>query len=132
MISFTRPFQHWIPSPFPGHIYQRFFYIVAPYYSDNDIRRSGEVYYEIFRRGRSRNDNIILDKVNLYLRLKTNEDFSGTFMILAEWRDVHPYPHGSCSLCYFIRRYPSLRAILNQVCIALHICSVYICIDLEL
>lgn len=88
---------------------------MAPYYSDNDIRRSGEVYYDVFRRGSSTSDNIILDTVNHYIRLKTNEDFSGTFMILAEWRDVHPYPHGSCYLCYYLRNNPSFRAFLNQV-----------------
>ena len=53
--------------------------------------------------------------MNHYLGLNTEQNFSGIFMILAEWRDVHPYPHGSCYLCDFLRRFPSMRSFMNQV-----------------
>ena len=115
MISFGRPFYFWYPSPFPGNYYQRRSYVVAPYWTDNDIRRSGEVYYETFVKGRSKSEDNALNKLNQYLRTNTEQHFSGTFMILAEWQEVHPYPHGSCYLCHFLRRYPSLRSFMSQV-----------------
>ena len=118
MISFSRPFYYWYPSPFPGYYYLRRFYVVAPYWADHDIRRGGSVSYETFVRGRSQNDDSILMTVTDYLR-STNmasPDFSGTFMILAEWDGVHPYPHGSDYLYYFARYYRSIIDFIVQVC----------------
>ena len=117
MISFSRPFYYWYPSPFPGYYYLRRFYVVAPYWADHDIRRDGNVFYETFERGRSQNDDSILTRVTNYLRSTnmTSPDFSGTFMILAEWDDVHPYPHGSRYLYYFRRYYPSINEFISQV-----------------
>ena len=116
MISFSRPFYYWYPSPFPGYYYLRRFYVVAPYWADHDIRRDGNVFYETFERGRSRNDDNVLDIVNRYLELNNlAQNFSGTFMILAEWQNVHPYPHGSNYIYYFEKYYPSIRDFTNQV-----------------
>ena len=88
---------------------------MAPYWSDNDIRREGEVSYEIVEKGRSSYDDMLLDRVNAYLAANTMANFSGTFMILAEWRDVHPYPHGSDYISYFLSYYPAIRSFTNQV-----------------
>ena len=88
---------------------------MAPYWSDNDIRREGEVSYEIFEKGRSSYDDVLLDRVNTYLTANMMTNFSGTFMILAEWRDVHPYPHGSSYFYYFQIYYPTIRSFTNQV-----------------
>ena len=117
MISFSRPFYYWYPSPFPGYYYLRRFYVVAPYWADHDIRRKGSVSYETFERGKSRNDDYILNRVNDYLRSSDMAplNFSGTFMILAEWNGVHPYPHGSGYLYYFEFYYPSIRDFIQQV-----------------
>ena len=116
MISFSRPFYYWYPSPFPGNYYLRRFYVVAPYWADHDIRRDGNVFYETFERGRSRIDNNILDNVNRYLRLNNEaENFTGTFMILARWQDVHPYPHGTNNSHYFESFYPSIKTFTSQV-----------------
>jgi len=114
VISFSRPFYYWWPSPFPGFFYLRRFYVVAPYWSDHDIRKEGEVSYEIFEKGRSSYDDMLLDRVNTYLAANVMTNFTGTFMILAEWRDVHPYPHGS-SYSYFSYYYPSLNSFTRQV-----------------
>ena len=115
MISFSRPFYYWYPFPFPGYYYLRRFYVVAPYWADHDIRRDGEVCYETFQRGRTIDENIVLDKVSSYLRIRTSKSFIGTFMILAEWRDVYPYPHGSENFYYFEKYYPSIKAFTDQV-----------------
>ena len=96
MISFSRPFYYYYPSPFPGDYYIRSHYVVAPYWADHDIRRGGRVLYETFQRGQSRNDNNILNNVNRYLRVSNvSEDFTGTFMIMAKWENVRPYSYGS-------------------------------------
>ncbi|XP_065884099.1 mucin-like protein isoform X2 [Dysidea avara] len=115
VISFSRPFYYWWPFPFPGFYYLRRFHVVAPYWSDNDIRREGEVSYEIFEKGRSSYDDVLLDRVNTYLTANMMTNFSGTFMILAEWRDVHPYPHGSSYFYYFQIYYPTIRSFTNQM-----------------
>ena len=117
MISFSRPFYYWYPYPFPGHYYLRRFYVVAPYWADHDIRRQGNVFYETFERGNSQNDDLVLRRVNDYLTStdRAPSNFSGTFMILAEWNGVHPYPHGSDYLYYFQLYYPSIRDYINQV-----------------
>ena len=116
MISFSRPFYYWYPFPFPGYYYLRRFYVIAPYWADHDIRRAGSVSYQAFERGRSQYDDTTLNRVNDYLRL-TNQaaNFSGNFMILAEWNSVHPYPHGS-RYFYYYYYYSSLRAFTNLVC----------------
>ena len=119
MISFSRPFYYWYPYPFPGHYYLRRFYVVAPYWADHDIHKEGNVFYETFERGKSQNDDSMLQRVNDYLRYKTGSNFSGTFMILAEWNGVHPYPQGSRYLYYFLLYYPSIRDFINQVGIVL-------------
>ena len=119
VISFSRPFFYWWPSPFPGFFYLRRFYVVAPYWSDHDIRREGEVSYETFERGRSEYDDMLLGRVNTYLNANMMTNFTGTFMILAEWREVHPYPHGSNSFSYFEIYYPFITDFTNQV---LYIC----------
>jgi len=72
--------------------------VVAPYWSDNDIRRDGNVSYEVFQlQATGAYGDMLLDYVSSYIRAcrNTSSDFRGSFMILAEWRGVHPYPHGS-------------------------------------
>ena len=120
MISFSRPFYYWYPSPFPGHFYLRRFHVVAPYWTDHDIRRTGSICYETFERGRSQNDDSELNRVNTFLQMNQKSNFSGTFMIVAEWLGVHPYPHGSSNLNFFESNYPSRADFINQV---LYICS---------
>ena len=113
MISFSRPFYYWYPYPFPGYYYLRRFYVVAPYWADHDIRREGSVSYETFERGRSRNSDIVLDIVSRHVRANNGEeDFTGTFMILARWQSVHPYPH---SYNYYYYYDLSIATFTNQV-----------------
>jgi len=95
---------------------------VAPYWSDHDIRREGEVSYEIFEKGRSSYGDMLLDRVNTYLAANVMTNFTGTFMILAEWKDVHPYPHGSGSFDFFEIYYPSIRSFTSQVLYVYELC----------
>ena len=73
--------------------------MVAPYWTDNDIRREGNVSYEVFQlQATGAYGDQLLDDVSSYItECNTSSDFAGTFMILAEWEGVHPYPHGASS-----------------------------------
>jgi len=73
--------------------------VVAPYWSDNDIRREGNVSYEVFQlQATGAYGDQLLDNINSYIRERsTSSDFQGSFMILAEWEGVHRYPHGANS-----------------------------------
>jgi len=74
--------------------------VVAPYWSDNDIRREGNVSYEVFQlQATGAYGDQLLDDVSSYIRERnTSSQFRGSFMILAEWDDVHPYPHGASNV----------------------------------
>jgi len=97
VISFTSPFTLFNPEPFPGFSN---IHVVAPYWSDNDIRRQGSVIYEVFQFGDSTigDSDSLLDTVSDFITENFNNDsepaFKGTYMILAEWREVHPFPDG--------------------------------------
>jgi len=71
--------------------------VVAPYWSDNDIRREGNVSYEVFQlQATGAYGDQLLNNVSSYIRERgMSSDFEGSFMILAEWEGVHPYPHGA-------------------------------------
>ena len=65
---------------------------MAPFWSDNDIRVSGDVCYEVHDKGSD-----YLSQVNAFISNKTQTEFNGKWMLLVEWDKVHPYPHGSGS-----------------------------------
>ena len=67
MISFSRPFYYWYLSQFPGYSYLRRFHVIAPYWADHDTRRQGNVFYEMFERGRNQNDDSVLQRVMIIL-----------------------------------------------------------------
>ena len=60
-----------------------------------DLRKEGEVRYETFTFGDG-----LFDTVNDFIRFHPNasiadSEFTGTWMLLVQWNEVHPYPHGS-------------------------------------
>ena len=70
--------------------------MVAPYWTDNDIRREGNVSYEVFQlQSTGSYADQLLDDISGYIREPNmSSDFTGCLMILAEWKNVHSYPHG--------------------------------------
>ena len=81
------------PVPFPGSVSID---VVAPYWSDNDIRKEGSVMYEVFQSGHSSHGDMLLSTVSDFLKdILENSTFQGTYMILAEWNNVHSFPHGN-------------------------------------
>ena len=66
--------------------------VVAPFWSDVDTRIEGCIQYQVFD---PVSDNATISEVSSYVSQATNRSFSGVWMLVAEWRDVHPFPHGS-------------------------------------
>ena len=98
IISFGEPFLLWEPEPFPGTVEGvRSAHVVAPYWSDNDIRREGTVSYEVFEFQKTGvHGDEVLTTVSNYImeEFGNTTNFLGVYMILAEWNNVHPFPHG--------------------------------------
>ena len=78
--------------------------MVAPFWSDNDIRRAGAVRYAVINSEESEDGDEVLRNVNSFIRHQNRdaneENFKGHWMLVAYWDRVHPYPHGSHSNYY--------------------------------
>ena len=57
--------------------------LVAPYWVDNDLRNGGTASYEVHTTG-----SPVLEQVSSFIQTTEDDDFEGSWMILAEWRDV--------------------------------------------
>ena len=60
-------------------------YIVAPYWSDISTRSVGSVSYEIHT---NESSLVLLHRVSKYIRHQEQSQFSGTWMLVAEWNSV--------------------------------------------
>ena len=71
-------------------------YLVAPYWDDIDIRRDGNVFYEVHSTGDSVEFNNLLSQVSNFITNETTsgEVFTGTWMLIAQWDRVHSWPNG--------------------------------------
>ena len=69
--------------------------VLAPFWSNNDIQRAGSIRYEIYDDSTADTLAIaVLERVSDVIANRTGEAFLGRWMLLVEWRDCHPYPHG--------------------------------------
>ena len=66
---------------------------MAPFWADVDNRKSGEITYQVYD---AINPNTIpmINNVSKFVSETVNKQFTGCWMLLVEWRDVHPFPHG--------------------------------------
>ena len=102
-ISFGTGWLFWSPQPFPtNEFYTRNSYVVAPFWSDNDIRKNGSIRYEVHTMVAGPNTSAqLLDEVSsfiIYRRNLTADSFQGQWMLVAEWSGVHPYPHADSTI----------------------------------
>ena len=100
-ISLESSFSNAYPEIFPFSGYNtRDSYVVAPFWSDNDIRQSGSVKYVNFTSDTSNAESEsrqLMDEVNAYIQAQqgeTEERFEGNWLLAAHWDHVHPSPHG--------------------------------------
>ena len=78
---------------FPG---ERTSYVIAPFWSNNDIRRTGRVRYEVYD-GSTTASMDVLNRISDVVVNRTGESFQGVWMLLVEWEDCHSHPHGQSS-----------------------------------
>ena len=106
VISFNEPWKYSYPDRFPTKFfYTRDTLAVAPFWSDNDIRREGNVRYATYC-DFTLNEDLCTDSeegatalglVNTYINAGKGPDvnrFFGKWMLIAHWENVHPSPHG--------------------------------------
>ena len=75
-------------------------YIVAPFASDTNIASgTGSVSYEVHNMTTSPG---LLSKVNKYIQQSEQVRFSGTWMLVAEWKDVPQSGQTNGMVCVFI------------------------------
>ncbi len=70
--------------------------IIAPYWSDNDIRLSGAVeYVQYTSTHQIPAVGAKLEQVSEFISNETGTVFSGVWMLLVEWNNCPPFPAGS-------------------------------------
>ena len=85
------------PVPFPSSSARiRLSHLVAPYWSNIDTRLDGHVNYEVHTMGESSMSDGYLERVSSLINSEEDDPhFTGSWMIVATWDSVHPFPHGS-------------------------------------
>ena len=105
MISFNKPWKYSYPDTFPtSYFWTRKALAIAPFWSDNDIRKDGEVRYVSYcnlprQCNISHEGQAVLDDVNNYVQNAIQEEnkppFVGHWVMVVHWDHVHPSPHGA-------------------------------------
>ena len=118
MFSFNEPFSFSHPNQFPtDNIYSRLRNVVAPFWSDNDIRKNGTVQYvDINIRDLTHDhENLIISEVLDHLRktgtIGIGQEFQPTWMIVAQWDKVPPFSQESVSskVCFYKQLFKHYR-----------------------
>ena len=95
IVSFGQPFYFNNPSIFPtDNFFIHSTNVTAPFWSDMDTRVAGSVSYETHQRGSNAESNAKLERVSGFIAARENISFTASWMLLAHWDRVHPYPHG--------------------------------------
>ena len=70
-------------------------FVLAPFWDEIDLRKAGNVFYEVHTTFNNDSDSLmLLSEVNEYIEWETADIFLGSWMLLVQWDDVHSYPHG--------------------------------------
>ena len=73
-------------------------FVFAPYWSDNDIRREGTVRYVVIKEGEGDffdDSSIFISAATSLVRRIHFREFQARAMLVAQWENVHSYPHGA-------------------------------------
>ena len=96
IFSFGREFSLDLPEPFPSdNVAVHFSYLVAPFWSNTDTRLNGQVNYEVHVAGESSTSDEYIGHVSSLINSELDSYFSGSWMVVATWESVHPFPHGN-------------------------------------
>ena len=75
----------YLPSPSPFNESDIHKYIVAPYLSDIDTSSTGSVSFEVYS---NKTNSSLLQRVSNVIQQREQNRFTGTWMLLAEWKSV--------------------------------------------
>ena len=98
IFSFNEVYSHWSPEIFPGISSSvRNSYLVTPFWDDVDIGGpdGGSIYYQVHTQSSGDPSVALLSQVNTFIQNVTNDNFTGVWVLVAKWDQVHPYPHGT-------------------------------------
>ena len=70
--------------------------MVAPFWADHDIRPEGEISYEVHNTSTS-----LMSTVSNFIRKTQQNEFSGTWMLVAEWSNVPQYESVAAVSAYY-------------------------------
>ena len=86
-----REFPYSTPSEFPTSDPQIYWlYAIAPFWSNADLQQEGSVSWKVF----NSSDNETA-QVNGFISTNQNYSFTGTWMLVAHWDSIHPYPQAT-------------------------------------
>ena len=100
-ISFKEPWKYSHPNTYPtNNVFIRQRHVLSPFWTDVDIRKSGTVRYVPIERGSSARGDMIMDETAAYFKERFGDEenehvYEPTWMLVAQWDRVHPFPHGS-------------------------------------
>ena len=97
-MSFGEQFPVYSPELFPGTTATvHFGYLVAPYWVDGDLRRGGNITWEILTSGGSEIADQYLGQVSQFIEVQQNATFVGNWMLMVNYMRVPPFL--SVSIC---------------------------------
>ena len=116
IISFGKTFQHFSPELLPGSFAAIFYaYVVAPFWADADLRRQGNITWEIHSLGGSEAGDAYLDQVSVFLENREGVNFDGNWMMILDFEEIPPYHAFSLILDVSIILYKTVTFIKNAV-----------------
>ena len=84
------PFPNNDPSLFPSTSPDTYWaYLVAPFWSDADLRVEGTVTWKVYNRS-----DIDFSPVDNVVTSDQNTSYVGSWMLVVRWDGIHPFPHG--------------------------------------
>ena len=102
IISMRREYSHFNPQLFPTTVPDIYWgFTAAPFWSDVDLRLEGSASWEVHTLQQS--DNLI-NMVSTFIQNNIDPLFSGEWMMVGYWENVHPFPHGSGSTNPFLQK----------------------------
>lgn len=83
---------HFSPEPFPGTSATVFFgYLIAPYWIDADLRRGGNITWEILVSDGGNTTNQYLSQVSEFIEEQQNTTFVGNWMMMVNYNRIPPF-----------------------------------------
>jgi hypothetical protein len=109
ILSMRNPFPNNDPSLFPSTSPDTYWaYLVAPFWSDADLRVEGTVMWKVYNRS-----DIDFSPVDNVVSSDQNTSYVGSWMLVVRWDGIHPFPHGDDQTASYNQKRNSFQAVLT-------------------